>query len=413
MQPHFILKAAICLLLVVPHCACTREAASPGAAGGRSARAPADAGWMSGLLDLPLAAAARMPANPHLKNRSRVQEELAAALLEAGAVDAALRAADAIGNWRKGCVYADAAWACADQGREQEALALLDKAHKVAEGAPEQDIQDWQRGRVRGKIARAYLRLGREAAAKPYMQNLEPAEAKAVAAELARQAPVEHFESQRALLDQELSSGDFERIKAAIDTAVLVHARWYDEQADRDAVVELLEARGQRLPIDIRVDALLDMADTAASKGDVAGASGLLDKARALVDGAKWLPEHRIPLDARLAGLLHRAGDAEGAKALLSAALARYDAEGEQIVNIHRAGALRPVAEALWRTGDGPGAIDAWRRALEAGMVNPNSRPRLDDLSATCISLVRAGCRPDASLQARIEEIAASLGDPW
>ena len=413
MQPHFILKAAIFLLLVVPHCACTREAASPGAAGGRSARAPADDGWMSGLLDLPLAAAARMPADPHLKNRSKVQEELAAALLEAGAIEDALRVADAIGNWRKGCVYADAACACADLGREQEALALLDKAHTVAEAAPDDGIQDWQRGRVRGKIARAYLRLGREAAAKPYMQNLEPAEAKAVAAELASQAPVEHFDSQRALLDEELSSGNFERIKAAIDTAVLVHARWYDERADRDAVVELLEARGQRLPIDIRVGALLSMAGTAASKGDKAGALALLDKARALVDGAKWLPEHRIPLDARVAELQHMAGDTAGARTLLAGAVARYDAEGEQIVNIYRAGTLRPVAEALWRTGDGPGAIAAWRRALEAGMANPNSRPRLDDLSATCISLARAGCKPDASMQARIEEIAASLGEPW
>lgn len=408
----FARSAVVLAALLSAACTPAAETVAQTASGSRANSAVPEE-WQTSLLDGPAAAAGRMPANPHLKNRSKVQEELAAALLELGAIDAALRCAEAIGNWRQGCVWADAAYECALQGREQQALQLLEKAHKVAESAGDGEIQDWQRGRVRGKIARAYLALGRESAAKPYMQNLEPAEAKAVADELARQAPLEHFEPQRAALEDGLASGDFERIKTAIDLAVLVHARWYDEQADREAVEELLERHSQRLPLDIRVGALLRMCDTAATKGVKGDAMRLMDKARALVDGAKWLPEHRIPLDARIAELLHRAGDTQGAAALLDSALERYAAEEAQIVNIYRAGALRPVAEVLRRTGRDEAALDTYRRVLEAGMANPNSRPRLDDLAATCISLARTGCKPDAALRARIDEIAKGLGDPW
>ena len=51
--------------------------------------------------------------------------------------------------------------------------------------------------------------------------------------------------------------------------------------------------------------------------------------------------------------------------------------------------------------------------AIEAGTINPNSRPRAEDLSATCASIALAGIEPDASIRQRIERARAGLADPW
>jgi hypothetical protein len=77
----------------------------------------------------------------------------------------------------------------------------------------------------------------------------------------------------------------------------------------------------------------------------------------------------------------------------LEAALARYDAERDQIVNIYRATALRALAEALQTMGDGARSLAVYRRAVEEGNGNPNSRPRADDLTTTACSMALRGRR--------------------
>ena len=117
--------------------------------------------------------------------------------------------------------------------------------------------------------------------------------------------------------------------------------------------------------------------------------------------------------DARLATLLFRAGERDGAVQLAAATLGFYDAERAKIVDIDRADALRSLAEAHAAMGDRAAALALYRRVVEEGVANPNSRPRLDDLAATVASMSREGVEPDAALSARIGEIASKLGDPW
>ena len=83
------------------------------------------------------------------------------------------------------------------------------------------------------------------------------------------------------------------------------------------------------------------------------------------------------------------------------------------IVNIYRAQCLRSIAEAWHALGDQPRALAAYARAAEAGVENPNSRPRADDLAATCCSLATNNCEPDTALWKRLEAIRDGLGDPW
>jgi hypothetical protein len=118
-------------------------------------------------------------------------------------------------------------------------------------------------------------------------------------------------------------------------------------------------------------------------------------------------------LCARLAALRIRAGDVATARSELREALARFDAERHTIVDMWRAAALRPIAEAHHLLGDTTTALEIYTRAVEAGVENPNSRPRADDLCATCLSLALHDVAPDSLLLDRLTEICNDLGDPW
>jgi hypothetical protein len=50
---------------------------------------------------------------------------------------------------------------------------------------------------------------------------------------------------------------------------------------------------------------------------------------------------------------------------------------------------------------------------VEEGVVNPNSRPRADDLVDVCNSMARHGVEPDSKLTQRLKEVQASLRSPW
>ena len=84
-----------------------------------------------------------------------------------------------------------------------------------------------------------------------------------------------------------------------------------------------------------------------------------------------------------------------------------------RIIYADRAAALRPIAEGYARLGDRDRALELYKRAVEEGVANPNSRPRANDLAATCASLAVVDLEPDAELMARLREVSEGLGDPW
>ena len=108
-----------------------------------------------------------------------------------------------------------------------------------------------------------------------------------------------------------------------------------------------------------------------------------------------------------------RAGDESRARVDAEDLRRRYETQRERIVNIYRAEALHPLAEAYETMGDRITALAVYRRALEEGVVNPNSRPRAEDLAATCCSMAVHGVEPDEVVWTRIMEIAQGLGSPW
>ena len=101
------------------------------------------------------------------------------------------------------------------------------------------------------------------------------------------------------------------------------------------------------------------------------------------------------------------------ARSDLDAAASLYDADRDRIVDIRRAGVLRGLAEGYADARDPKAALALYRRAAGEGMVNPNARPRAEDLAATCCSMAVHAVEPDDALRAYLRQIRSGLGNPW
>jgi len=382
------------------------------------------------LLDLAFTAATAMPAHPHLKTRSLLQEEVVRACIELGQLRTARAYADQIANWRKGAACAELAQPLVERGLVDEARQCLAIAQAAADdldrklqnelGYDDGEIespQDWQRDQIRVRMAQALVVHGEDQKAAALEAGVVESEAGRVDAVRARQASVEDFEVLMTALEAELAGMSFDRARNALEACVELYERFYADAERRARAERALRDPAAKLPQDVRFELLRRAAGAALRHGDADKARELLREADAIVKqvcaSGAWIPEHEIPLRASLARLRHDVGDAEGARAELAEAAARYEAERANIIEIYRAGALRPLAEAALALGDEPAARAFYLRALEEGAVNANARPRAEDLVATCLSLARHVVAPDPELWQRILAIRADLKAPW
>ena len=131
------------------------------------------------------------------------------------------------------------------------------------------------------------------------------------------------------------------------------------------------------------------------------------------LDAVEWAPVDRVVITAKLAKLRWRAGLEDQVRSEVEGALALYDESRDRITDIYRARALRSIAEAYRVMGDDETARRLYARAVEEGVTNPNSRPRAQDLAATCLSMALGEFDPGPRLYARMVEIRNGLSDPW
>jgi len=207
------------------------------------------------------------------------------------------------------------------------------------------------------------------------------------------------------------------RLKGIPDENSLTFKHQYSYNTQVTGRHDFLTYKGKsswnRLPILVRIELMFELTGSALDHADSAKALALSGETKELVKSVRWLAEDHISLTARSAVLLHRAGEHEQARGEIKAALAMFDAQRAQIADIYRASALRSVALALQSMGDVRGARELYARAVEEGIANPNSRPRAEDLSATCCSMALNAVEPDAKLWARLRAIRSELKAPW
>lgn len=364
--------------------------------------------WRLELLEEAFEVASLIPQPLHLNDRARAQQAIASTMLE---LDQPIRVAamvNRIPGWRRGDALADLAFHRAKRGDRNDASGFLALAERIAE-----DATDWMRDRIRVNAARTHALLGRDAVAAGMEVDIVPAEDGVVDAVRAEGLDRERLEATLQDYQRRIEAGGFDLARNLLVAAVELYERFYDDAAVRDRILRFVTDSWSKLPIDLRIARLLDMADIAIARGDLDTARPLVARSAEILGGVQLTAEGAIPLVASIARRRGPLGETAAAAAELDAALARFEQEKRTIIDMFRPEVLRPVAEAWMALGDEAAARRTYVLALEEGAANPNARPRAQDLSATLASMARHGLRPDESMTARITAIREGLGDPW
>ena len=366
------------------------------------------------LLDLAYASASRFPVDPHIKNRSRSQQAVVEAALAAGDLERAVAYARGIENWRRGLSLAMVAYSHAAAGRRDAALALLTEAEEDLLGnSADENAQKWRADRVRSWIASTWFALGDEDKRQEYGADLESSELERISLEEGRRLGTEALGEYLGGVDLVLDKGDHERVRAVLAALTELHRRFYPDESLRGAIATRVDAAERQVARDLYVDAMLRMAQGASEAGDQDAAAAYVRRAQDYCDAGRWDADDGAILRSRLAIGWSRAGRVDLARKILDAASAEFDAREEELFDMFRASPLRSLAEGYLHAGELEKAADHYARAVEAGALNPNSRPRAIDLADTLCSMVLNGYRPTDSLRERMTEISDGLGNPW
>ncbi|MCF7972912.1 MAG: tetratricopeptide repeat protein [Phycisphaerae bacterium] len=366
--------------------------------------------YQTKLLVLAFDSASGLPLYPHIKDRARAQEQVVQACLELDQDQRAYEYIAQIPNWRAGMGYADLAFKKAQSGATfKEIEPLIGQAMKVADAS-----EGWRKDRIKARVAQVQACLGRAQEAASLEQGIEEAaESGKVAQITALTCPAEAFDSHMAALEAQVDTGQYDLVQNALHVYIALFNRFYADSEKRGLVEDKIKVAWSKIPYTVRIDLLGQMTDVALANEDRPKAIALANEAKAMSEQVDLVPRFAIPMMAQLAQLCFRVGDPLQAKQEVEAALALYEAQKAGIVNIDRAGLLRSLAEAYQVMGQSDQSLTLYRRAIEAGVENPNSRPRAEDLAATCCSMAIHAVEPDGSLWQRIHEIKESLGDPW
>ena len=367
------------------------------------------------LLDLALAAASTLPAQPHIKTRSQQQEAVVSTCLLLDQPERALKAAEHIGNWRRGSALADwAHYRVRNGATEQEIQETLSTITQLAEQAGQGgSAQRWRSDRIRAKLAQVYVRLGRDEEVARHISGIDDAEVGRVTATQAEQLPASDLDNELARLSSVIDGGVFDQVRGGMATGVRLFDRFYDDAQARHKIRATLDPGAPSVSRQVWIDVLHELAGMATAHEDSSQAIHLLDEAAALADEVEWLPEHRVAMLGRMAELRHLAGDTERAQALTSAALSLFARERDKIVDIYRSETLLPVAEALAVMGQRSAAMTVYGNALLEGTRNPNGRPQVEDLVTICCSMALRGFDPDPAFMQRITAAVGALSAPW
>ena len=370
--------------------------------------------FQDALLEVAFETASLIPVNPHIKDRSKVQELVVEARLALDQPVKAMALARQVDNWRRGQCMADVAFYCVKKGDLATTKDYLTQAQKELEKLEEKlavDEIDWRRDRIKLKIERVSALQKQQAQLEASPKNMLDTNSNQVPNR--NTVSNDLFKKQTQVLDELIAAGGFDETRNALMSYAELYRRFYINSEYRASIENKVKASWEKLPFFIRVDILLEMAESALEHSELVDSLRLVNEAQVFIDGYQWPPEKRISMMSQLIPLRFLAGDVEKAKADAGSMLSLFDAKSDKIVDIYRAGALRKLAEAYQKIGDTQIALIVYKKAIEEGVANPNSRPRAEDLAATCCSMALNAVEPDTQLWARIHEIYEGLGQPW
>ncbi|MBU3682940.1 MAG: hypothetical protein FGM39_02795 [Phycisphaerales bacterium] len=352
--------------------------------------------------------AGTIPANPHARDRAIMQEEAVKGWIALGDLGRAEAGMRRIGDWRRGEATALVAQARAARGEMDAARTLAAEARELA-GREE----DWKRDRIGAEVARTLAMTGDLGQVDGLVDPTAAAEAANVAAAVTAVVPADRLEAQAAIFDRAIAVGAFDLVRGGLDGYLAIMRRADCDDAWRTRAVKAIDGALPGLPYDLRVQYLVSLADALAVRGRADEARAALDRADAVMASAGFLPEDIVPIGAPIAAARTRLGDRDPARAALRALRATFERRREEVVNLRRATSWRALATGFMGLGDRADAEACFAAALEDGALNPNARPRAEDLCMTLLAMARSGFVPTEAMERRIDAIRAGLADPW
>lgn len=401
---NICLLSSVLFVLISVHTSCSPQQKQP--------EVPQDkplAAFQTNLLQMAFDLATAIPVVPHSKDRSRAQESVAKACFDLDQPKRALEYIEKIDDWRRGAGYADYAFYAAQHGFTNEVPRHLNLAEQISLSVD----QDWRRDRIKVRIAQTHLVTGQSGLSEQFSADIQNSESGKVEQVEARLCPDENFDSMMSGLQTMVDSGDFDTVKNTLYALTELFNRFYAQPERRAQTEQAIQQAWTAMPLFIRIELLEKMAAIALEHGDSSGALEWITRSQVIMQDAAWPLEYDVPATARRAALRFRAGESQAALLELREALERFNKRQNEVVDIYRTETLLPVAEAFNAAGDDVMALSVYRQALESAVVNPNSRPQAEDLSAICISMARNQLEPDQAFWARIRELQANLGSPW
>lgn len=365
--------------------------------------------YQTQLLDLAFESATAIPVEPHIKDRSRTQEAVIQAWLKLHQPKRAMEKIEQIENWRRGSCYADLAFYCAENGSAKNAEQFIEQAQQSTGSEDE----EWRIDHIKVKIAQTYILLGDLQKAKAFASDVVETETGKIEQAAAKTISDASFDEQIQEIDQLIASGTFDVVKNSLNAYVELYDRFMDDGQKRSILVDKIRSSWEPMPVPIRIELLQTLTEKSLQHAHQETALQLILDARQMIGEYKWSLDHYFPMMAKVCLLRYQAGDKEQAQLDSETVLTQYQENREHIINIWRAGALRPIAEACHAMGNTPAALAIYMQAVEEGMENPNSRPRAEDLSATCVSMALHGIEPDEALWKRLYEIQKGMSAPW
>lgn len=182
------------------------------------------------LLEMAFRTASALPANPHIKARSRAQEEVVSACLDLRQPERATEYLQALESWRRGTALAKVGLYHAEHGAVAEAERCLAQAEAIACATAAEPLQQgWRVDRIRAGIARARVALGQPRVADEIEVGLDPVTTAQVLPSRARRADAASFEATLTALDRVLESESFDSVRGALDACVVLFDRFYAE----------------------------------------------------------------------------------------------------------------------------------------------------------------------------------------
>lgn len=357
------------------------------------------------LLDLAWQAAVAYPINPHIKNRGRAEEQVVHGALAIHQPHLAWGYTKKVVNWRKGACHAEIAHYLIEQEDPEHVAYFLRQAILNSKDPK----QGWRQARVEARVNAARLLIGKDVVAGTQAKEEDFAgQGQAISAK-AVGANSEVFDELIASLDSMVEREGYDEMWAAMQAYAELYRHHYPNLERRALITEKARVAWKDMPGIRRFEIMLRFANAALEHEDIQAAAQWVDEADAIRRSYRWAIESDLKLRSEIARALARINRKPAAQDLLSETAELADRELKNLQDLYRANALRPVAEAYAELGDKERALELYVVLVDLGALNPNIRPRVSDITATCVSMAVHGIQPDASLLNRIQGIVNEL----